>query len=175
VRVFFALWPDDETRARIANATAAIALTRGARWVPRENYHLTLAFIGEIGDSRLALLEQIGRSQRAVACTIRFDALDHWPESRVLVALAREAPGALLELWARLHADLASLHLVQPARFRAHVTLARKVVQASVQQAMSPIDWNVRSLSLVRSETGGAASVYTVVNTWPLLDKMTTR
>ena len=54
---------------------------------------------------------------------------------------------------------------------RVHVTLARKVVQAPVLQAMSPLHWNARSFSLVRSDTGGARSVYTVVDTWQLLDE----
>jgi 2'-5' RNA ligase len=176
VRLFFALWPDDETRARIADAAAAIAVPRGARRVLGGHYHATLAFVGEIEDSRLTLFQKIGRSQRAAACTIRLDVLEHWPESRALVAAASEAPAALLELWAQLHEELAGLQLVQPAaRFRAHVTLARKVVQASVQQAMSPIDWSARSFSLVRSDTGGAESVYTVVDTWPLLDNIRAR
>jgi 2'-5' RNA ligase len=52
---------------------------------------------------------------------------------------------------------------------RPHVTLARKVAQAPVLQAMSPFDWSARSFSLVSSDTSGAHSVYTVVDTWPLL------
>lgn len=47
--------------------------------------------------------------------------------------------------------------------------LARKVAQAPVLQALSPISWNVRSFSLVSSDTSAAHSVYTVVDTWPLL------
>jgi len=58
------------------------------------------------------------------------------------------------------------------APLRPHVTLARKVTQAPVPQAMSPIDWRVRSFSLARSDTSGARSVYTVVDTWPLLDEL---
>jgi 2'-5' RNA ligase len=56
-------------------------------------------------------------------------------------------------------------------RLRAHVTLARKVSQAPVLQAMSPIAWRATNFSLIRSDTGGAASAYTVVETWPLLDE----
>ena len=59
-----------------------------------------------------------------------------------------------------------------PACVLAHVTLARKVVQASVLQAMSPLLWCAHSFSLVRSEMSGAHSVYTVVDTWQLLDEM---
>jgi RNA 2',3'-cyclic 3'-phosphodiesterase len=174
--MFFALWPDDDTRARIANAAAALRLGADARFVPRENYHLTLAFVGAVAKSQLAVLQQIGRDQRGAACTIQFDAYDYWPEPRVLVALARAPPTALIELWTRLHQDLTLHQVVQNrvhlhASLRAHITLARKVVQAPVLQAMSPICWNARAFGLVRSDPRGAHSAYTVVDTWPLLDE----
>ena len=176
MRMFFALWPDDDTRARIANAAAALQLVGDARFAPPQNYHLTLAFVGAVAESQLALLQQIGRAQQGAACTIRFDAYDYWPEPRVVVALAREPPPALTLLWTRLHQDLTrqqavltQLHL--HSLLRAHITLARKVVQAPVLQAMSPIRWNARSFSLVRSDPRSAHSAYTVVDTWPLLDE----
>ena len=175
MRLFFALWPDDDIRARIARVGAALRLS-GARPVPRENYHLTLAFVGEVAMPQLAVMQQIGRGQRASGCTIKFDAYEYWPDPRVVVAAARETPPAMIELWMRLLRDLtlhqAALRLQRlPPRPRAHVTLARKVAQAPVLQAMSPLYWSARSFSLVRSDTSGAHSVYTVVDTWPLLDE----
>jgi 2'-5' RNA ligase len=175
VRCFYALWPDDDIRARIARVGAALRLS-GARPVPRENYHLTLAFVGEVAMPQLAVMEQIGRSQRAAGCTIKFDAYEYWPDPRVVVAAARETPPEMIELWMGLLRDLtlhqAALRLQRlPPPPRAHVTLARKVAQAPVLQAMSPLYWSARSFSLVRSDTSGARSVYTVVDTWPLLDE----
>jgi 2'-5' RNA ligase len=176
VRAFFALWPDADTRARIANAAGALWPAGAALPVPPENYHATLAFVGEIPMSQLAVLQQIGRDQRAAGCTIRFDAYEYWPDSQVAVAVARETPAALTDLWARLHRDLESrgvaAKLGRPrASLRAHITLARKVAQAPVLQAMSPIQWRARSFSLVSSDTSGKRSVYTVVDTWQLLDE----
>jgi 2'-5' RNA ligase len=169
VRVFFALWPDDCTRARIAAAAAALPASAGVSFVPPENYHVTLAFVGEIAMSGLAVLQQIGGTQRAAACTIEIDAYDYWREAKVLVAVARQTPGALMELSAQLHGALAAHHAAPP--FRPHVTLARKVAQAPVLQAMSPFSWRTRSFGLVSSDTSGAHSVYTVVDSWPLLDE----
>jgi len=174
VRLFFALWPDVDTRAQIANAAAALRLAGDARPVPRENYHVTLAFVGDVATSQLAVLQQIGRRRRAAGCTITFDAYDYWRDPQVVAAIAREVPAALNDLWTQLQRDLAlhqtALNLERPhASLRPHITLARKVVQAPVPQAMSPFHWNARSFSLVRSDTGGARSVYTVVDTWQLL------
>jgi 2'-5' RNA ligase len=178
MRLFFALWPDADTRTRIADVADALRLAGDVRPVTRDNYHVTLAFVGEVPQSELAVLQQIGRDQHAVGCTITLDTYEYWPDSQVVVAAARQAPVALLEFWTRLHGELAlrnaalnSRHLRQPPPLRVHVTLARKVVQAPVLQAMSPFCWNARSFSLVRSDTGGARSVYTVVDTWQLLDE----
>ena len=174
MRLFFALWPDVDTQAQIANAAAALRLAGDAQRVPRENYHVTLAFVGEVAASRLAVLQQIGRGQRAAGCTITFNAYDYWPRPQVAVAIARESPAALSLLWTQLHRDLA-LHqaalnvMCSRSPLRTHITLARKVAQAPMLQAMSPFHWNVRSFSLIRSDTSGARSVYTVVDTWQLL------
>jgi len=175
LRLFFALWPDADARERVANAAAALRLGGDARPLPRENYHVTLAFVGEVPPSRLAVLQQIGRAQRFAGCVIRFDAYDYWPDPQVAVLLARTTPAPLLELWTRLHRDLA-LHAAGsnpecPHSLRTHITLAREVAQAPVLPAMSPFSWRTRSFSLVHSPTRGAGSVYTVVDTWPLLDK----
>jgi hypothetical protein len=36
---------------------------------------------------------------------------------------------------------------------------------------MSPIVWQATNYSLIRSDTGGVESAYTVLDTWPLLDE----
>ena len=115
-------------------------------------------------------LQRIGGTQRAPECAICFDEYEYWSEPQVVAAVVRECPAALSELSSALHRAL-SRNGAPP--LRAHVTLARKVAQAPVLQALSPIQWNVRSFSLVSSDTRGAHSVYTVVDTWPLLDEMT--
>ena len=178
MRLFFALWPDADTSAGIAHVADALHLAGDARPVARANYHVTLAFVGEVPQSKLTVLQQIGRDQHATGCSFQLDTCEYWPESRVVVAVARQTPAALLELWSRLHQELAFRHVAlnmrrlhPPPPLRVHVTLARKVVQAPVLQAMSPIHWSARSFSLVRSDRGRAHSVYTVVDTWQLLDE----
>jgi 2'-5' RNA ligase len=171
LRLFFALWPDAITVERVADAAVGVALAGDARFVPRENYHATLAFVGEVAESQFGVLQRIGAGRRARDCTIEFDRLEYWAESRVVVAVASGIPSGLRELWTGLQLDLLREGLIEPPRapLRLHVTLARKVVQAPVLAAMSPFSWSVRSLSLVRSDTSGKQSVYTVVDTWPLL------
>ena len=174
MRLFFALWPDACMRAQIADAAAVLRVDGAAQPVPPENFHLTLAFVGEVTISQLAVLQQIGGAQRTTSCTIKLDAYEYWPEPQVVVAAAGDTPASLLELWTRLHRALMRVAVPSrpPAPLRPHVTLARKVAQAPVRQAMSPIDWKARSFSLVCSDTSGVRSAYTVVDTWPLLDEL---
>jgi len=167
LRLFFALWPDVDAATRLASIAATLNLTSPGRLVDAKNYHVTLAFIGEVAESRLAVLRQVGGSLQAPRCTIALDTLEFWPPSQVVVAASQETPPGLLSLWTQLH-EATGLPRVP---LRAHVTLARKVAQLPVVQAMSPVLWRATRYSLVRSETGGAQSAYTVVDTWPLLDE----
>ena len=167
MRLFFALWPDDETRKQLAQVAAKLCLAHPSRLVPADNYHLTLAFIGEVPGSRLPDLLKIGAMQRAPRLRITFDAAEYWASSQAVVAAAQKMSPELLKLWEQLHKNLALPE--QPNR-RAHVTLARKVAQAPVLQAMS-VHWSAGSFGLYRSETSGVQSAYTVVDTWQLLDE----
>ena len=169
--MFFAAIPTVQTRERLRTTAQAVRLGAEARLVPAMNYHLTLAFVGAIPASRVAELQAIGRAQRAARFFVRFDAYEYWPKPEVVVAAARTIPQALEPLWRELHRDLAQHQwALDPKRLRPHVTLARKVAQAPVLQAMSSFDWFVHDISLVRSDTSGNQSAYTVVDTWPLLD-----
>ena len=169
MRVFFALWPDLDTKNQLAGIAAKLPLAAPSRLVPADNYHLTLAFVGEVPSSRLPALLAIGAMQRARRIRISFNLTEYWANSRIVVAAAQKTQPELRKLWEQLHQDL-----VLPAQpgLRAHVTLARKVTQAPVLQAMAAVSWSASSFGLYRSETGGAQSpAYTVVDTWPLLDK----
>jgi 2'-5' RNA ligase len=170
-RLFFAVVPDTATIARIAAAAAALPPCAGGRPVAHRNYHVTLAFVGEIPSALVSVLHEIGGAQRCDRFTLRFDAFEYWPKPEVVVTAARVIPPALEQLWHRLHSELA-LHqwAMQPKRLRPHVTLTRKVAQAPVLPAMTAFEWTVSEFSLMRSEPGDARSAYTVVDTWPLLD-----
>lgn len=169
-RMFFALKPDFTEGSSFEEAALALPLGREARLVPRSNYHVTLAFVGDVAASQLAILRGIGASQAASVPMLNFDAFEYWPKPEVVVAAARSIPDELQSMWRQLHRELAVHQWALDAkRLRPHVTVARKVSQAPVLPAMSPINWIPRQFCLMRSELGGAHAAYTVVDTWPLL------
>ena len=170
-RLFFAAMPDPGVRALIAAAALPLTPESGARRVPRENYHMTLAFVGNVSASLLPFMLNVGAAQKERAFSLTFDAYEYWPKSGVIVAAARLIPAELHRLWRQLHHELAEhVGTLESERLRPHVTLARKVSQPPVLQAMSAFDWRVRDFCLMRSDTSGVRSAYTVVDTWSLLD-----
>ena len=53
LRLFYALWPDEPLRERLAEAARDAVRQSGGRPVPAGNYHLTLAFLGRNTGRRL--------------------------------------------------------------------------------------------------------------------------
>jgi 2'-5' RNA ligase len=171
VRLFFAAFPDGETQRLIAAAAAELVLEDGARLVPCENYHMTLAFVGEVSNAQAASLRTIVPLE-VPAFTLRFDTYEHWLKSDVVVLAASEWPPALHDLQRKLRGELAHHDLASdPRPLHPHVTIARKSVQAPVQQAMSGFRWKVTAFQLVRSVRSTIGSTYTVLDHWSLLDK----
>lgn len=167
MRLFFALWPDPNVTRQLTQMARRLNLDSRSRPVDPKNYHVTLAFVGEVPDARLAVLQQIGRSLRVARFAFKCDSIEFWQGSQVVVAVVRATPPGLLDLWAKLNDAIG----LSRERLRAHVTLARKVTQAPVPQAMSPVEWQATDFSLIRSDTGGVESAYTVLDTWSLLDE----
>jgi 2'-5' RNA ligase len=179
VRLFFAACPNGETSRRIAAAAHALEFDDRSRRVPVENYHMTLAFAGEVPNSQAAALRAVGPTLRFCKFSLRFDTYEHWPKPEVVVVAASKCPPALEQLQRTLRAELVHRGLAIEPRascepFHAHVTIARKVAQAPVFQAMSEFSWTVTAFHLMRSARSGSGSgsgsVYTVVDSWSLLD-----
>jgi 2'-5' RNA ligase len=132
---------------------------------------MTLAFVGAVAPSQLPGLLKAGAAQKVRAFSVTFDEYDYWRKPGVIVAAARLIPTELQRLWGQLHQGLAAAGwALESERLRPHVTLARKVAQPPVLQAMSAVEWRVRDFCLMRSDTSGIQSAYTVVDTWSLLD-----
>ena len=165
-RVFFALWPDDATRAAISRATRAVVGASGGRPIAKERLHITLAFLGELTDTGL-------KNARAVPpipvgpFELNLDAVGVWPESRILWLAPTALPDALPELEERLWDGLVEQGFRAEDRvYRPHVTLARRA--RPVEAAIEAVGFPVRDLALVESFPVGRNVHYEVLERWPL-------
>ncbi len=172
LRLFYALAPDVDSRGRLAKAAHALDLVAPAEPVPQERYHLTIAFVGEVPAAALVPLTAIGAAMRAAPFILRFDAYEYWPKPEVIVAVARQVPPDLKALWDDLHAELARAgHTLRIKSLRPHVTLAHHVRPAPTLPPFSQFSWTVPDYCLMGSARDVNGRAYTVLGTWPLLDK----
>lgn len=182
-RLFFAFWPDGLLRAAMADATRSPATASGGRLVPPENLHVTLVFLGSVEEGRLeelyALSAEVaaGFALTAAERALRFDILECWRRSRLLVAGVSDlsAPGAVgaERLVRELEASLRRIGLgpdpdSEGRRFRPHVTVARDVSHFTGARPLDPIEWRFAEFVLVDSKTAAQGSVYSVLRSFPL-------
>jgi 2'-5' RNA ligase len=173
---------DDADPAEAATDPLPVGPVPRLRWTSSEQWHLTLAFLGEVDDAVVTKLRP--RLQRAAA---------RHPAQRLAIAGAGAfpSPRKARVLWARLRADnraLAALAASVAAgarragappgdegrRFTAHLTLARCRDAADLSRFTTALasfagqEWTADSVRLVRSHLSAGAPRYETVGEWPL-------
>lgn len=160
---------------------------RSEKWVPAENLHLTLAFLGEVTDSQL---------QRTISALDRIEFPAYILENAAFVAVP--AAGRARVCWLEFAGGASSCALlsakivgellasgvpveVSGTGFRAHVTLVRsrrgravtnealRVVQHALDDGAAP-SVSVSSVTLFASRLTRARPVYEVVAKIPLAE-----
>lgn len=183
MRLFVAITPPaavlDELEARIAPLRA-----RGPdlRWTGREAWHLTLAFLGEVGeDTAAALAPRLERAARRHPClSLSLGPGGAFPaaaRARVLWAGIEGDRAALAALAASVAAGARRAGAAPPdegRRYRPHVTLARCRQPADVGPLVESLagyagaTWTAADIHLIRSYLGDGPPRYEIAGTWPL-------
>lgn len=132
MRLFFAVPLGESVRETVRRAVARFpAPDPPWRWIPPENYHITLKFIGEADPALAGELRQAGAEAAAgtPAFTLRFGRFGAFPDisrPRVIFYGIEDGMGPLASLAARLEDACEALGIERERRpFRAHLTLAR--------------------------------------------------
>ncbi len=178
MRVFVALEMDRGPRERLAAMVGALKpRIAGGRigWVAPENLHITLRFLGELGEERVAEVRQALSSVSYRVCPFE---PDHWgvfpdaKRARVLWAgCAPEQEQRIAGLAEMVESRLHSIGIQrEPRPFRAHVTVGRvKEPVHGVAEAFeaSPLR-NIgvssgESFVLMESRLGPGGSKYTAL------------
>jgi 2'-5' RNA ligase len=171
-RLFFALWPDEATRARLAAACAGAAQACGGRPVSPANYHLTLVFLGSVPADSLAALQAAVRDLAPPAVELRLDTFGHFRGADVLWLGSREPAAEMTAFAAQLRARVQALGLPADGKpFQPHLTIARKLPsrprRAPPAPLAVPLAWPVRDFVLVDSVTDPAGARYEVLGRYP--------
>jgi RNA 2',3'-cyclic 3'-phosphodiesterase len=192
MRCFIALPLPDEARSALSRATERLrAAWPGIRWTRPEGYHITLAFLGDIGGAAVECAKAaVDAAARARPVDLAFEALGGFPPRgpwRVIVAMA-EDDGAAELAYRLVNEALASHELadgIPPLNpewpdgksFRPHVTLARVGGSAGRGGAPGPRElaalageaerralagsWKLDRCVLYKSELRSSGAVYT--------------
>jgi 2'-5' RNA ligase len=169
VRLFFALWPDDATRAALAALLRTLHEQCGGRRVQEHNIHLTLAFLGDVrADLVPGLLRMAGEMQGAPV-DLALNTAEYWRHNRVVCAGTKLCPPVLRDLSARLGEGARGLGIGTEARdYVPHITLLRKAERAPAQRDFSEIEWHVSEFVLMRSVPRRDMVVYETIGRWAL-------
>ncbi len=174
-RLFFALWPDTAMQAALEGATRAIVQASDGRAVPAANFHLTLAFLGSVPESRIEAVRAVA-AQLAGTFHLRDEPIDlaldhaeHWRKSEILCAVASATPPIAVSLAEQLKRALLAAGFAPDLKpFRAHATFARKVRRVTCELDMFPVRWTFRDFRLIESRTDAAGSIYSAREIWVL-------
>jgi 2'-5' RNA ligase len=185
MRLFVALTPPGDV---LAELDAAVAPLRedwpSLRWASADRWHVTLAFLGEVGEARLDGLR--GRLERAAgrhhALRLRIGrggAFPSAPKARVLCAHVSGEPGQLEGLRALAASVAAGARRAgapppdEGRRYRPHLTLARSRQPADLRPLVESLSgyageaWDAAAIELILSRTGPQPS-YQTIAAWPL-------
>jgi 2'-5' RNA ligase len=180
LRAFIAVEIPLELRQTVCHATSDLQKKIGSlvRWVPMENMHLTLKFLGDISPSNVEMLTQMLHAEAdLLSCfDLRFDGLGSFPNlkrPRVLY-IGIQAPATLKTLQRGIESASRRLGYESEERgFSPHLTIGRvkQNVTATEQQTIrraleeTKIDSlgmaRVDSVHLYKSDLKPTGSVYT--------------
>lgn len=164
LRLFFALWPDDGVRERIAGELAELLAGLDGRRLPPANYHLTLAFLGAVAVTDLAEIQAAAQRVPITPFELRLTRTDYWAPAKIAWLGTDECPAELTGLVNALATELVAIGISPEAEpYEPHVSLARGVADCAQTRLEAPIGWPVSGFALVQSQASSEGSVYTVL------------
>lgn len=167
-RLFFALWPDEETRTQIDNVSRQFK-NENIKPVKKSNLHITLEYLGEVSDEdQEALIEKINKLQHE-PFDLELTRVGWWRKPQILWIGTTHIPMELIRLVKSIRKCVRKQGLKTDQReYKPHVTIARKVKQVVIPNKALHIPWHVDSFVLVVSNTSESGSEYQILKEWSL-------
>jgi 2'-5' RNA ligase len=164
-RMFFALWPDQNTRKQCCEVIAKISETE-MRPVAADNLHVTLLFLGNISSEQEQAMIDTASLLKMPELMLTFDQISYWRKPAVLCLTASHFDQKITAVSQEL-ALMAKQNLIEidERPFQPHVTLARKV-KCAIRLEFTAINWQARDFCLVESCSLAKGVEYRVIKRW---------
>ncbi len=163
IRLFFALWPDNDVREEISECLKAYP-SNSSRLVPGYNWHMTLHFIGNTTFGEKKCLDRQARKVSAKSFELSLDRTGFFKKPKVFWLGCSRVPKALFDLQKNLGKAISHCEYQPEIRpYAPHVTVARKVTQPSEVSQMAAICWRVDRFVLIESVSESGSVRYQVL------------
>lgn len=177
IRAFMAIEIGPETRDTLARIIQRLKTNRfPVRWVPAENLHITLHFLGDVTKETLNLLSRdmaaIVQEENPFSCVLKGLGFFGTPRApRVIWAGIEEPEGRLERIYLRVRDAIANYGIAVETRpFHPHITLGRTKpggrnhdlagsIRELSEKAMGTI--TVRNVTLMQSQLTPQGAIYT--------------
>lgn len=162
---------------RLAEIAGNAAASFGGRATRHNTIHLTLAFLGEVPESRLPELCSVADSVQGQSFIMTLDRLGYWRHNRLLWAGSQGAVAQLGKLVSHLRHLLANSGFKVDAErqgFVPHVTLVRKLpatvglLEKQQFPSFETLAWRADRFVLVRSRLSSSGSEYLILREFSL-------
>ena len=188
IRAFIAVELPEELHKKLANISSSLneqLENLPIRWVPAENIHLTLKFLGDVSQANVdmitKILQTIAHQHKIFELSVGgFGVFPNFNRPRVLW-VGIEAPDELLHLQHRIEAEAARLGYAPDERaFSPHLTLGRVSRNANPQEVRQISEVlrrqklgflgaaRISQIHLFRSDLQQGGAVYTQLFSAPL-------
>ncbi len=178
LRLFIAIALPEALRRRFAGLCAGLP---GARWVPPENMHLTLRFVGEVGLDQARDIDAALAAVRAPKFDLQFEGLGIFGKARAARAVwvGANRSDALLHLQRKVEVAVVRAGVgAEERKFSPHVTLARLRAVPAARLERYVIEhgafWAppvaVEKFALYSSDLAASGAVHAVEAEYPLSD-----
>jgi 2'-5' RNA ligase len=126
-RIFFALWPEQGQRERLRDLIGPAVRELEGQAVDRSNWHITLAFIGDLDVRFIPGLIDKAREITFEPFRLRLDRLEFWPRPKIAAVVPPRVPDAMDALVSRLHVLMLDVGVTPAERvYRPHITVVRR-------------------------------------------------
>lgn len=169
MRTFFSVAPDHETACKISQWSELCWPALGRR-IPVQNYHITMAFLGDTDETSLKQIAQMLESFDHPSFLVNLNEVRYLASSDVLTI----GPGEITEELDTLNKKCRQVARRIGARggskqFTPHLTLARKLNSPPPSALLEPnFSFVARSLELWSSVRLSQGAQYNTVGTWEL-------
>ena len=163
-RIFFALWPDENTRSKLIKVYDLSELSQlpGKKYQP-DNLHLTLCFLGNVSDNQADCALKAAQLISFKSFEINLDCFGFFKKPKVLWMGSSGYSLALNSLHENLTAALSDCGFVLDDKaFTPHVALMRKLPRFDIDvDILAPtVAWRVDRFALVESVSFEGGVVY---------------